>query len=470
MSDRDFVAATISDLGPLIQQRKLSPVELARWYIDRISKLNGRLNAFLSVLADEAITEARAAENEIAHGHYRGPLHGIPIALKNIIAVKGVRMTCGSKILADHRPVRDATVVTRLREAGAVLLGTLHLHEFAWGVTSVNPHFGNARNPWNPERIPGGSSGGSSVAVASSMAMATLGTDTGGSVRIPSSLCGTIGLKPTYGRVSRDGIFPLCNSLDHVGVIAKNARDAALLLGLIAGIDSRDPTSVDLPVPKYSQGLTASIRGMRVGFLRGFFADDVRDDVKGCVESAVERLREIGAQVEDVSLPLMHHVPGASLAIMTAESYAVHERFLRERAHEYGADVRLRLSMGAMVSASQYLNAQRFRRLLCEQTAEAMGRLDVLVAPTTPIPATSIGQELARIGNKQIAVGTSLSRLTRPANMTGLPAISVPCGFSSEGLPVGFQIVGRPFEEATVLRVANAYQGATEWDRRVPPE
>jgi aspartyl-tRNA(Asn)/glutamyl-tRNA(Gln) amidotransferase subunit A len=468
VSDHDFVTASISDLGPLIHERKLSPVEITRWHLDRISKLNGSLNAFLTVLADEAIIQAGTAQNEIAHGHYRGALHGIPIALKDIIAVKGVRMTCGSRILGDHLSTRDATVVGRLREAGAVLLGTLHLHEFAWGATSINPHFGNARNPWNPDRIPGGSSGGSAAAVAASMAMATLGTDTGGSVRIPSSLCGTTGLKPTYGRVSCDGVFPLCHSLDHVGVLAKNARDAALVLSVIAGADSRDPASVHQSVPEYSQGLGENIRGIRVGCLRGFFAEDLSDEVKGGVERAVGHLRDLGAQVEELSLPLMNYVPGASLAIMTAESYAVHERFLRERAHEYGADVRLRLLMGAMVSASQYLKAQRFRRLLCEQTAEAMKRLDVLVAPTTPIPATSLGQELITIGNKQIAVGTCLSRLTRPANLTGLPAISVPCGFSTEGLPLGLQIIGRPFEEATVLRVAHAYQATTEWHRRRP--
>ena len=468
MSDQDFVSATISDLSPLIQERKLSPVELTRWHLERISKLNGSLNAFLTVLADDAISQARTAENEIARGHYRGPLHGIPIALKDIIAVKGVRMTCGSRVLGDRVSTRDATVVARLREAGAVLLGTLHLHEFAWGATSINQHFGNARNPWNPDRIPGGSSGGSAVAVAASMAMATLGTDTGGSVRIPSSLCGTTGLKPTYGRVSCDGVFPLCNSLDHVGVLTKNARDAALVLRAIAGTDSRDPASANQQVPDYSLGLEDSIRGIRVGCLRGFFAEDLSDDVKGAFETAVGHLRDLGAQVEELSLPLMNYVPGASLAIMTAESYAVHELFLRERSHEYGADVRLRLLMGAMVSASQYLKAQRFRRLLCRQTAEAMKRLDVLVAPTTPIPATSIGQELITIGNKQIAVGTSLSRLTRPANMTGLPAISVPCGFSTEGLPLGFQIIGRPFEEATVLRVAHAYQATTEWHRHLP--
>jgi aspartyl-tRNA(Asn)/glutamyl-tRNA(Gln) amidotransferase subunit A len=468
VSDQDFASATISDLSPLIQERKLSPVEITRWHLERISKLNGSLNAFLTVLADDANSQARTAENEIARGHYRGPLHGIPIALKDIIAVRGVRMTCGSRVLGDRVSTRDATVVARLREAGAVLLGTLHLHEFAWGATSINPHFGNVRNPWNPDRIPGGSSGGSAVAVAASMAMATLGTDTGGSVRIPSSLCGTTGLKPTYGRISRDGVFPLCNSLDHVGVLTKNARDAALMLRAIAGTDSRDPASAHRQVPDYSQGLEDSIRGIRVGYLRGFFAEDLSDDVKGAVETAARHLLDLGAQVEELSLPLMNHVPGTSLAIMTAESYAVHEHFLRERAHEYGADVRLRLLMGAMVSASQYLKAQRFRRLLCEQTAQAMNRFDVLVAPTTPIAATPIGQEVITLGNRQIAVGTSLSRLTRPANMMGLPAISVRCGLSSEGLPLGFQIIGRPFEEATVLRVAHAYQTTTEWHRLRP--
>ena len=469
MTNQDFVTATISDLAPLIQHRKLSPVELTRWHLDRIATLNPRLNAFLTVLADQAIDQARAAEDEIARGQYRGPLHGIPIALKDIIAVKGVPMTCGSKILADHRPARDATVATRLRDAGAILLGKLHLHEFAWGVTSVNPHFGNARNPWNTDSIPGGSSGGSAAAVAASIAMATLGTDTGGSVRIPASLCNTAGLKPTYGRVSRDGVFPLCNSLDHVGVLTKTVQDAALMLSVIAGADPRDATSACRPVPDYSQGLTAGIRGIRVGLLRGFFADDVRDDVKGCVENAAGQLRDLGAQVEELSLPLMDHVPGASLAIITGESYAVHERILRERAQDYSADVRLRLTMGAMVSAAQYLKAQRFRRMLCEQTAEAMKRLDALVAPATPVPATKIGQEAVRIGDKELAVAASLSRLTRPANMTGLPAISVPCGFSTDGLPIGLQIIGRPFEEEMVLRIAHAYQGATEWHRRRPP-
>ena len=252
------------------------------------------------------------------------------------------------------------------------------------------------------------------------------------------------------------------------GVLTKNARDAALVLRAIAGTDSRDPASAHRQVPDYSQGLEDSIRGIRVGCLRGFFAEDLSDDVKSAVETAVGHLLDLGAQVEELSLPLMNHVPGTSLAIMTAESYAVHEHFLRERAYEYGADVRLRLLMGAMVSASQYLKAQRFRRLLCEQTAQAMNRFDVLVAPTTPIAATPIGQEVITLGNRQIAVGTSLSRLTRPANMMGLPAISVRCGFSTEGLPLGFQIIGRPFEEATILRVAHAYQTTTEWHRRRP--
>ncbi len=469
MSNGDFETMTIGDLAPLIQSRKVSPVEVTRWHLDRIAQLNGRLNAFLTVTDDAAIAQARVVEDEITHGRYRGPLHGIPLAVKDIIAVEGVHMTCGSRILAECRPARDATVVARLKAAGAISLGKLHLHEFAWGATSVNPHFGNARNPWNPDCIPGGSSGGSAIAVAASMAMATLGTDTGGSVRIPASLCGTVGLKPTYGRISRDGVFPLCNSLDHVGVLTKSVKDAALLLGVIAGADPGDPTSATLPVPDYTEGLMRSLRGVRVGFLRSFFWKGVRDDVKSRVETAVGQLRDLGAEVEDLSIPLMDHVPGASLAIMTAESYAVHERFLRERCQEYGSDVRLRLLMGAMVSASQYLKAQRFRRLLCNQTFEAMKRLDVLVGPTTPIPATPIGQELVRIEDKEVPIPASLSRLTRPANMTGLPALSVPCGFSAEGLPVGLQLIGRPFEEEMVLRVAHAYQGATEWHRRLPP-
>jgi len=468
MSNQDFVTATIGEVAPLIESCKLSPLEITRWHLDRISRLNRKLNTFITVLADEAIAQARAAEDEIAHGRYRGPLHGIPIALKDLIAIKGVRMTCGSKIL-ERKSERDATVVTRLREAGAILLGTLHLHEFAWGGTSINPHHGTARNPWNPDCLPGGSSGGSAVAVAASIAMATLGTDTGGSVRIPSSLCSITGLKPTYGRVSRDGVFPLCNSLDHVGVLTKDARDAALMIGAIAGADPRDPASAHLTVPDYTQELAMGIRKIRVGFLRGFFADDIDDEIQAGVVTAVERLHGLGAQVEEVTLPLMKHMPAASIAIMTAESYTVHQRMLRERPQDYGADVRLRVLMGAMVSAADYLKAQQFRRLLCEQTAEVMRRFEVLVAPTTAITATPIDQEVVRVRDKEVVVAASLSRLTRPANMTGLPAISVPCGFSSAGLPIGFQIIGKPFSEATVLRVAHAYQDATEWHRRKPP-
>jgi aspartyl-tRNA(Asn)/glutamyl-tRNA(Gln) amidotransferase subunit A len=467
MSDGAFVAATIGEIAPLIQSRRLSPVELTRWHLDRVSKLNQRLNAFITVLGDEATAQARAVEDEITSGHYRGPLHGIPIAIKDIIAIKGVPMTCGSRIL-EQRSEHDATVITRLRAAGAILLGTLHLHEFAWGGTSINPHHGTARNPWNPDCIPGGSSGGSAVAVASSMAMAALGTDTGGSVRIPSALCALTGLKPTYGRVSRSGVFPLCESLDHVGALTRDARDAALMIWAIGGADPRDAASARLPVPDYTKALGASIKGIRAGFLRGFFAEDILDEIAAAVAGAAVQLRELGAQVEDVTLPLMKHMPAASIAIMTAESYAVHRRMIRERPMDYGADVRLRVLMGAMVSASLYLKAQRFRRLLCEQTAEAMKRFDVLIAPTTAITATPIDQEVVRVGTKELVVAASLSRLTRPANMTGLPAISIPCGFSRAGLPIGFQIIGRPFDEATVLRVADAYQVATDWHRRRP--
>ncbi len=268
MSDHDFVTASISDLGPLIHERKLSPVEITRWHLDRISKLNGSLNAFLTVLADEAIIQAGTAQNEIAHGHYRGALHGIPIALKDIIAVKGVRMTCGSRILGDHLSTRDATVVGRLREAGAVLLGTLHLHEFAWGATSINPHFGNARNPWNPDRIPGGSSGGSAAAVAASMAMATLGTDTGGSVRIPSSLCGTTGLKPTYGRVSRYGAMALSWTMDKAGPMCRSVEDCAIVFNAIYGSDGRDETVVDAP---FAWNAHVPLSSLKIGYVESEF-------------------------------------------------------------------------------------------------------------------------------------------------------------------------------------------------------
>lgn len=461
---------TIAEAAARIRQRQLSPVELTRALLERIERCNERYNAYLTVCSELALEAARVAEREIGRGEYRGVLHGIPLALKDIFAMRGVRMTCGSKILADYFPATDAQIVERLNAAGAVLLGKLNMHEFAWGGTSVNPHWGTPRNPWNLDCIPGGSSGGSAVAVAASLALGSIGTDTGGSVRIPAATSGVVGLKPTYGRVSRRGVYPLCWSMDHVGPLARTVTDAALLLQVIAGHDPADPTSRDLPVPDYTAASRGEVRGLRIGVPKEYFFDAIDPEVAETVRGALRHLGSLGAAVEEVSLPLMVHVPASSLALMAVEAYSVHERYMRTRPGDYGADVRARLLLGTYVLGPQYLKAQRVRALLYRQILDVLRRVDVLITPTTAITATPIDRETMTIDGKDIPVATLLSRFTRPFNMTGLPALSLPCGFTQAGLPVGMQIIGRPFGEPTVLRAGSAYEQSTPWHRRRPPD
>ena len=470
MKTEELAFASIAELAPLIQRKEVSPVEVTQVHLDRIERLNGQFLAYLTVLRDEALAAAREAEQEIARGQYRGPLHGIPIALKDLFAVKGVRLTCGSKILADHMADSDATVVTRLNQAGTILLGKLNMHEFAWGGTSLNPHYGTPRNPWDPTRLPGGSSGGSTVATAAGLAMGTLGTDTGGSVRIPASLSGIVGLKPTYGRVSRFGVYPLSHSCDHVGPMVRTVADAAVLLQAIAGPDPKDPTTSRAAVPDYTLALREDIRGLRLGVPQEYFFDDVEPAVRDGITTAVQHLSSLGAVVEEVSIPSMQHVIASSTAIIGAEAYEIHAQTLKTHSQDYGADVRSRLMLGACIQASQYLKAQRFRTLLCQEMLDILGRVDALITPTTLMTASKIGEPTVHIGGKEVVVAAHIARATRPFNMTGLPAISVPCGFTPDGLPIGLQIVGRPFEETTVLRLAYAYERSTPWHERHPAD
>ncbi len=470
MKTEELAFASIAELAPLIQRKEVSPVEVTQVHLDRIERLNGQFLAYLTVLRDEALAAAREAEQEIARGQYRGPLHGIPIALKDLFAVKGVRLTCGSKILADHIADSDATVVTRLNQAGTILLGKLNMHEFAWGGTSLNPHYGTPRNPWDPTRLPGGSSGGSTVATAAGLAMGTLGTDTGGSVRIPASLSGIVGLKPTYGRVSRFGVYPLSHSCDHVGPMVRTVADAAVLLQAIAGPDPKDPTTSRAAVPDYTLALREDIRGLRLGVPQEYFFDDVEPAVRDGITTAVQHLSSLGAVVEEVSIPSMQHVIASSTAIIGAEAYEIHAQTLKTHSQDYGADVRSRLMLGACIQASQYLKAQRFRTLLCQEMLDILGRVDALITPTTLMTASKIGEPTVHIGGKEVVVAAHIARATRPFNMTGLPAISVPCGFTPDGLPIGLQIVGRPFEETTVLRLAYAYERSTPWHERHPAD
>ena len=463
--------ASMADLGRMIATKEVSPVEVVRAHLDRIAALDAKLRAFITVCVDAALQAARGAEADLMAGKVAGPLHGVPWAPKDLYSTKGVRTTGGSKILADSVPRADATVVARLGAAGAIVLGKLNMHEFAYGPEGLNAHYGDARNPWDAgaHRITGGSSSGSGAAVAAGLAPGSLGSDTGGSIRIPASLCGITGLKPTYGRVSRAGVLPLAWSMDHVGPMTRTARDCALILHAIAGYDPADPTTSVLPVPDYTAALTGDMKGLRVGLLRAHFTDVAAPDVRAAVEAAAKQLERAGAIVDEVNLTQVIHVAAASSAIVASEALAYHAAWMRSRAQDYQPDVRERLRVGAFVSGAHYVRAQQVRALVSREVDEALAKRDVLLAPATPIPATILGERQTTLGDGKSDVRSALIRLTRPFNFSGHPACAAPCGFTGSGLPIGLQIVGRPFDEATVLRVVDAYQRLTDWHTRRPP-
>lgn len=462
MPSSELHYATIEELAGPLQRRELSPVEVVEAALRRAEQLDARLGVFVTLTAERARAEARQAEEEIRRGEYRGPLHGIPVTLKDLYDLAGVPTTCGSPIRAGFVPSEDATSVARLRQAGAVILGKVTLHEFAFGPTGINPHGPLTRNPWDPERIPGGSSGGSGVAVATGIGCVSMGTDTGGSIRIPAALCGTVGLKATYGRISRAGVFPLSHSLDHPGPLTRSVRDAAYVFDAIAGHDLRDPASSPLPVPDVAASLTGSVSGLRAGVLRECLVD-IDADVRALFDAAVETLRRCGLKVSEVSVPAARYAPGASTAIMFAEGGALHQRWLAERPQDYGADVRSRLELGALLPAVHYIKGQQARSAIIAAFAEVWEAYDVLLLPTVPMAAPRIEDQLrSDVRNRLIAN-------TRLFNLLGAPTCAVPCGFTPEGLPASLTVAGRAFDEATVLEVALAYERATDWHRRRPP-
>ena len=455
----------------MIATKELSPVEVVRDHLERIERLDGTLRSYITVCGDAALEAARAAEAALASGRPVGPLHGVPIALKDLYDTRGVLTTGGSRILKDRVPGADATVVARLTRAGAIVLGKLNMHEFAYGPEGLNEHYGQTRNPWDAvvPRIPGGSSSGSGAAVAADLAPAALGSDTGGSIRIPASLCGITGLKPTYGRVSRAGVLPLSWSMDHVGPMARSAADCALLLGAMAGYDAADPTTSTLPVPDYAAGLGRDVKGLRVGLLGGIFAEGLVPELRDAMAAAARQLQALGAVVDEVTLAQVAHVPAASFAVVAAEAFAYHAAWMRTRAQDYQRDVRERLLVSAFVSGAHYVRAQQVRALVRADVDAALARHDVLLAPSTPIAATPLGEPQTTVAGARTDVRAALLRFTRAFNFSGHPACSVPCGLSGDGMPLGMQIVGRPFDEVTVLRVADAWQHATDWHTRRPP-
>ena len=452
---------TIRQAADALRDGSLTCLALTESVLQRIAATEPKLNAYITVTADAAREEAAAADVELRAGRDRGPLHGIPFALKDLIDTAGVRTTAGSALFRDRVPHEDAFVTGKLKRAGIVLTGKLGLHEFAFGTTSTNPHFGSIRNPWNLDHVPGGSSGGAAAAIAVGSALGALGSDSGGSIRIPASLCGVVGLMATYGRVSRSGVLPLSWSLDHVGPLAKTVEDAALILNAIAGPDPADPSSADEPVDDYTSALGRDLRGLRIGLLRDPLWHDCDDEVVTACETAVDVLREQGAIVSEVELPLLARVRSArTLDILTAEAAAYHAEWLRAQPQQYSEEVRRKLGLGAPVLATDYINQQRFRRQLIDETRQALRRVDALVSPTTATTAPTIED-----GDPH----AELARLTAPYDFTGIPAISVPCGIDANGLPIGLMIGARHFDEVTLCRIAHAYEQATPWHTKRPP-
>lgn len=455
-------------LSELIQSRRLSPVALAEAQLDCIVRLNEQLNAFVTLCPEAALAEARQAEAEIAAGRLCGRLHGIPIGHKDLFATRGLRTTGASRQLADHVPATDATSVARLRAAGTVLLGKLNAHEFAYGPTNEVSLFGPSRNPWDIGRITGGSSGGSGAAVAAGLVPLATGSDTGGSIRIPASCCGISGLKPTYGRVSRAGILPLCWSMDHAGPMARSVRDLALMLGSMAGHDPADEASAARPVPDYLAALSGEVRGLRLGVPRRYFYDRAQAGVVACVERALHDLEAKGTTLVPLEIADIKHAAAAALVIYLAEATAWHEDMLDRQPELYDPTVRDFLELGDQVLAKDYLLAQRYRSHLGRSLAACFDQVDLLAMPTLPTTATPFGTTSVDIGGQPDSLFGALLRNCEPFNLTGLPALTVPCGFDL-GLPVGLQIVGPAFAEGLVLNAGDTYQRATEWHLQRPP-
>lgn len=453
---------TITELAPKIKSRTISPIELTNAVLDRIERLNPRLNAYITVDTDGALKAAKKAERQIARGTYLGPLHGIPISLKDLYDTKGLRTTAASKILQDRIPDADATSVTKLREAGAIVIGKTNMHEFAFGSTTQSPHFGGTHNPYNTDCIPGGSSGGSGVAVAADMCIASTGTDTGGSIRAPSALCGIVGLKPTYGRVSLRGVIPLAWSLDHAGPMTKCVRDAAIMLAAMAGYDPMDPTSAREKVPGFVRALKNDVKKLKIGIDPSFCYSGADDEVVDAIKKSLKFFEKLGARVVEMSLPNIELTAVVESVIITAEPAAYHEDNLRNRGADFGEDVRALLDAGAGFSAIHYIKAQRLRRIIQQEFADAFRKIDIFAMPSAPVPAPPIGAATVSLGGMETDIGMAFLRFPCPGNLTGLPAISIPCGLSKEGLPIGLQLMGRAFDEATVLRAAYTFEKNSE--------
>lgn len=453
---------TIAEAAALIQSKQLSPVELFRYFMSRIETYESKLNTFITVMVDEAQKQARQAEAEIMAGNSRGPLHGIPISLKDIIAYAGYPMTNGSRIAPNYTPVFHATVTQKLVDAGAVIMGKAHLNEYAF--KAPHPYYGWTRNPWDLDSIPGGSSSGSGSAVQAALVMASIGTDTGGSIRNPASYCGVVGLKPTYGRVSRYGVTPLSWTLDHIGPLTRTCEDAAIVLEAIAGYDSNDESSYNETVWNMQAfDKLESLNGKKIGIPSTYFYDDLAPDVEASVKQALHVMEQLGAELIPVEIESMEELIGAHRVILLTEAYAFHHHNLEQQAEGYGPKLRLSFELGQFFPAEAYIQAQRLRTGMRDQFNRIFEKVDVLVTPTTPTVAKKIDQ----FENENTLM---LQSMTSTANFLGLPALSVPAGFSADGMPVGLQLMGRPYGEGDILSVGHCYEQAVSWHKELPEE
>lgn len=462
----DVTQLTLQDAAEQIRRKRLSPVALTQACLARIERLNPVLNAFITVTADAALASARDAENEIKGGRYRGPLHGIPIALKDLYDTAGVRTTAGSGVFKDRVPTEDAEVVRRLKAAGAVIVGKTNMHEFAYGATSAVSHFGAVRNPWNQSHIAGGSSGGSGAAVATGMCFAAMGSDTGASIRQPAAYCGIVGHKPTYGLVSCRGVIPLSWSFDHAGPLTRTVTDAAIVLQVIAGYDPLDLASSPMPVPDYVAALKEKVSALRVGVARSFFFAELEPDVEVAVNEAIGVLKGLTAEVRDIELTARSQEP-LRAAVRLAEAHAYHAPFLAKTPQLYQPETLQRLQAGADVKADTYIEGRRQVEMTRRTGGAAFAGIDVLISPTSPIAPpllAAVNKDIA----SSMALGSLSLRNTSPFNVYGWPTISVPCGFTKAGLPIGLQISAPLGADAVVLRLAHAYEAATQWHTRRP--
>jgi aspartyl-tRNA(Asn)/glutamyl-tRNA(Gln) amidotransferase subunit A len=469
MAESELVFKSGQELGSLLKTRQVSAIELTRAYLSRIEALNPKVNAFITVTTDHALARAKQVDAEIAGGKYRGPLHGLPYAPKDILATKGIRTTNGSKVTADWVPTYESTITARLNKAGAILIGKLNLLEFAMG-SGVLSGFGPARNPWDLEYGPGGSSSGAGVALAAYMTPLAVGTDTGGSIRVPAALCGIVGLKQTYGRVSRYGVTTLSWTLDHAGPMTKTVADAAMMLQTMAGPDPNDPTAARVAVPDYMKALTGDIKGVRIGVPTNYFYDGNAEEM-ATVRAAIQKLHEMGARIVDVEVPHANLAGSAGWIIAMAEGACFHEKRLKEKPELFDPLVRERLEAAKFYPATDYIKAMRVRTLLMEDMRHVFEKCDVMAVPGGG-PATKLeSPERARSDVKPGSVATAFrGGTTFIGDMTGLPAIVVPCGFTagSPVLPLTIQFYGKPFDESTLFRVSHAYESATDWHRRRP--